>query len=604
VGLRQGICELARDESKGALREKERLLRDAEDALSRVRLIGDVLVGAFFGEEKDKAREKERVRRMGVVSEWLRSGLPPTEDLLRMQAEVLEKTPVFHWMVEFPEVFYGERADPLEGGKVNRAAFMDAFVGNPPFFGGSMSGTFGDPYFDWLKNAYPPGSGKTDLCAFFLRLADSLLGSHGTYSFVTTNTISQGDTRQAGLQPIVQMGTKIYDALPSLPWPGDAAVVVSVIHAAKGAAALEARPTLSGVPVQVINSRLRPAPERADPSKLAANRGLSFIGSKIYGQGFLLAPDEAASLVAINPRNAERLFAYIGGEDVNTSPSLTSERSVINFGTMDLAAARQWPELLELVEARVRPERMRTRDTADGKRLKELWWQFFRTAPELYDSIRPLKRCLVNSQVSKHLIFAFQPSDRIFAHTLYAFPLDKFSQFALLQSRVHEPWARLLSSSLEDRLRYTPTDCFETFPFPRDLTSLEPIGERLYTVRDEHMVATNQGLTKTYNALKDPANTDPAILALRELHLELDRAVLAAYGWSDIEVPPFTEPVSAAEQAARQAFEDEVIDRLFVLNAERAKEEERAGLTGGKKGKKTGKKKAAKKDDGGQQSLV
>ena len=91
------------------------------------------------------------------------------------------------------------------------------------------------------------------------------------------------------------------------------------------------------------------------------------------------------------------------------------------------------------------------------------------------------------------------------------------------------------------------------------------------------MVDTDQGLTKTYNALKDPECDDERVLELRRLHEEMDRAVLEAYGWSDIEVPPYC-PMNEEEESALEAFNDEVIDRLYVLNAERAAEEERQGL--------------------------
>ena len=100
------------------------------------------------------------------------------------------------------------------------------------------------------------------------------------------------------------------------------------------------------------------------------------------------------------------------------------------------------------------------------------------------------------------------------------------------------------------------------------------------------MVDTNQGLTKTYNALKDPTCEDPRILDLRTQHETMDRAVLAAYGWSDITVPPYC-PLSESDKEAVQVFEDEVIDRLYVLNAERAREEARLGLGGKKRSKAT-----------------
>ena len=84
------------------------------------------------------------------------------------------------------------------------------------------------------------------------------------------------------------------------------------------------------------------------------------------------------------------------------------------------------------------------------------------------------------------------------------------------------------------------------------------------------MLDTQQGLTQTYNLLKDPACTDPRIAHLRALHLDLDRAVLTAYGWHEIRVPAFPTPRTSAEASASQAFEDAIIDRLFALNAARA----------------------------------
>ena len=173
-----------------------------------------------------------------------------------------------------------------------------------------------------------------------------------------------------------------------------------------------------------------------------------------------------------------------------------------------------------------------------------------------------------------------------------------------MQSRVHEPWARLLSSSLEDRLRYTPSDCFATFPFPQAdpravIPALEDVGERLYTARAAYMVDTQQGLTQTYNQLKDPRCQEGRVVALRRLHEEMDRAVLAAYGWDDLVVPPYGTPGTDAEKLAVARFEDEVIDRLFALNAQRAAAEKAASaaagaVAGGKaKGAKRGKKAGA-----------
>ena len=147
-------------------------------------------------------------------------------------------------------------------------------------------------------------------------------------------------------------------------------------------------------------------------------------------------------------------------------------------------------------------------------------------------------------------------------------------------------------------LRYSASDCFQTFPFPVPdprtvIAPVEAAGQALYEARAAYMLEQQIGLTRTYNALKDPADADAAIRDLRALHQAMDRAVLDAYGWTDIEVPPYC-PRTRAERDAVQAFEDEVIDRLYVLNAERAREEERLGLGKSAKGKKSAGRKRSK----------
>jgi len=599
IVLRQQIQELALENGQSRDREKQILLRDADDALSRVRLIADVVIGAFFSAAKDKDREKERTRRLNLVTAWLRNGGEPVgepyEELKALQEDIHERIPAFHWMIEFPEVFYAGRRDPLaplaEDG-VDKPGFIDAFIGNPPFMGGGqISGTMGEPYRDWLLSIHKSSHGNADYSAHFFRRADILLGDHGVIGLIATNTIAQGDTRTTGLQKLVQSGHVLYDATRSLLWPGDAAVAVALVHSAKGGPAKDVTPRLGGEAVAEINSRLRAKPERSDPVKLAENTGLSFLGSKIYGEGFVLTPEERMALTAKEPRNAERIFPYIGGEEVNSSPTQSFHRYIINFGQMTLEEAKGWPDLIEIVRAKVKPERdVSSHSTSE-------WWQFERPRQELYEAIAPLERCLVTARVAKHLCFSFQPTDRVLNEKLFVFPLPTFSAFAVLQSRVHSAWTWLLSSTMKNDLNYSNTDCFENFPFPNPNPALETDGERLYEARARFMLDTNQGLTATYNLLKDPACDDPRILDLRRLHEDMDRAVLAAYSWSDIEVPPYPTPITAGERDALARFEDEVIDRLFVLNENRSEEERVKGQAGGKRPKPAPKKRKAKKQE-------
>jgi hypothetical protein len=163
----------------------------------------------------------------------------------------------------------------------------------------------------------------------------------------------------------------------------------------------------------------------------------------------------------------------------------------------------------------------------------------------------------------------------------------------MLQCRAHEIWARFFGSSMKDDLRYTPTDCFETFPFPPDWKeneALERIGEEYYQFRADLMIRNNEGLTKTYNRFHDKYEDDAEIQKLRELHAQMDRAVLDAYGWVDLQpVHDFILDYEESEEELESGktrkkkepwryrwtddFRDEVLARLLELNRQRAEEE-------------------------------
>lgn len=586
VELRQRIHALAPSKRPADQREKERLLWDAENAMLRVRIIADLVVGAFFAHEKDRDRERERSRRLDLVARWLEGDDSLQDELLEMQRTLRERVPALHWHLEFPEVFYSERPDPLDGMKRNGAAFMDAFVGNPPFAGKNGVIESGGPsYIPWLQALHPGAHGNADLSAHFFRRAATLLGANGAFGLIATNTIAQGDTRSTGLQWLVGHGFVLYDATKSLPWPGDADVLVSVVHAAVGAVSRAAgNPRLDGRTAVALDSRLREGSERGDCVALAANAELSFQGSNVLEMGFTLTPEEREALVQRDPRNAERIFPGLGGEEVNTSPTQSFSRYVINFGQESEEHAARWPDLLAIVREKVKPERDQLRDNADGLKRKRDWWQFGRNTPALCAAIAKLERCLVTSTLTKHSVFSFQPSNRVFS-TLFVFPFDRFTQLAVLQSRIHEHWTRLLSSTRGKgtSLRYTTSDCFDTFPFPQAdprvvIAGLEAIGEELYRARAEYMVDEGVGLTVTYNRLKDPGVTEGRVVALRAMHEEMDRAVLRAYGWGELEesVPPYC-VATEGERRAVERFEAAVIDRLFALNASRAEEEKIKG---------------------------
>jgi hypothetical protein len=305
----------------------------------------------------------------------------------------------------------------------------------------------------------------------------------------------------------------------------------------------------------------------------------------LYGEGFILTAAEREGLLARDARAAERIWPYIGGQQFNSSPTLDTDEYALSFGQLPLSAAEGWPELLQLVRERVKPERDKANDaTADGAHRKKYWWQFAQPRPDLYVATAGRARCIATARDPQHIAFAFQPTTRIFNEKLTIVASEHASTFAVLQSRIHVAWVVHTgrTTGAAGTVSYSSSDCFDTFPFPQPdprtvLARVEATGQVLYDARAEYMVDTQQGLTKTYNALKDSSCTDAHILELRRLHEAMDRAVLDAYGWTDIAVPPYC-PVDDADKQAIQAFEDEVIDRLYVLNAERARDEERLGV--------------------------
>ncbi len=550
------------------------LWREAKDALLEARTVGDVVVAGFFSQKTDKDRAKWIAGQHVAIMQWLTKA--GTGEGLRGEVRrVLGTRGIvpFHWPLEFPEVFDGARAG------------FDAFVGNPPFLGGKRISTMlGDAYRDWLAQRHEGVSSNADLVAHFFRRAFSLLREGGSFGLIATNTIAQGDTRRSGLQWICSNSGTIYDARRRYKWPGVAAVVVSIVHAMRGS--WMGPRQLDGRIVDEITAFLFHRGGSEDPGDIEENAGRSFVGSYVLGKGFTFDDREKSrdtvssladmrALIAKDPRNQERIFPYLGGEEINDDAEQRPHRFIINFGEMSEEEARRWPDLMAVVEDKVRPERV-------GKpgSYSRQWWLYGRRNIEGQKVIARQRRVLANSQVSQHLIFGWCPPTWVFAHTLNVFPIEPDAFFAVLQSCVHETWARFFASSLEDRLRYAPSDCFETFPFPRgweESATLEDIGRRYDAHRAAVMKRTietkrPEGLTATYNRFHDPNERSADIATLRALHAEMDRAVLDAYGWTDLR-PAYDYRVQLDERV-RYTWDDdtrdEVLARLLEENRQRA----------------------------------
>ena len=547
IARRESFSADSRDDEAYDLKRK--LLDQQIKASEGLRTAGDLMVAAFFAGSKPKERaDKQEVYLALLSGTFGDDGLADSVQEIRERLAAGERgIRPFHWDLEFPEVFSSER-----GG-------FDGFVGNPPFAGNN---TFTQGYpegiLDWFKELHPESGGQCDLVAHFFRRCFQLLRPSGSMGLIATNTIAQGDTRSSGLRWICLNGGMIYAARKRYKWPGVAAVVVSVVHLLKGPYA--GTKLLDRRSAEQITAFLFANGGHDDPKQLAANAGKSFKGPMVLGMGFTFddsgtcddetpdIPSPIATmdrLIAENPKSAEAIFPYVGGEEVNNSPLHAHHRYVINFGDLGESECRtKWPKLLDILERKARPARLEN----NRESYRRYWWQFGEKRVELSAAVKACDRVLVTTLHQPNWQLAFMKASQVFSHALAVFPLEAEYWFATLQSIPHESWARFLGSSMKDDLRYTPSDCFETFPFPTALLdsaandpahnstrqALEAIGERYHQFRAELMVTNNEGLTSTYNRFHDPAETSSGLLELRRLHGEMDQAVLHAYGWSDV----------------------------------------------------------------------
>ncbi|MBI3269064.1 MAG: N-6 DNA methylase [Planctomycetes bacterium] len=625
VELRGRIHACAARDETGSMAE---LLGQADAALADVRLIGDAVVAAFFGAEKDKARKGLLAQHRIAVEGWLTNAARRDEvnGVVRPLREGDRPVPPFHWEIEFPEVFAREN-----GG-------FDACVGNPPFSGGTKtSSRLGQSYLGYLVARSPGASGNVDLAIFFLRRASELVGRAKAVGVITTSSILAGDSLRAGLAWIAGQGgeyaqtsghatRKPFCRLRTAPL-GCGIIVIHFskitpsktrAHGADSAGELSKclwtvggyvqRSDATTTPRQwpggeanvafvdtVIMTRMRTPDETKilAPHVLVQNRGVACRGSDVFGAGFVVDSSEVKVWRESNPRSCAIVRPYIGGAEFNNSPELHPDRLIIDFGEKTESEAKTYPLAYDRVKRLVQPARA----TVAQRDRRELWWLYATRAPEITSYLGQHSRCLAVAQLSKHLAFAFLGQGVVFANTLLLFRIHLLAGFAVVQSSAHSMWANRWGGAMRTDLRYTSTACFETFPFPpawESSATLESAGRAYYDFRAALMVKNNQGLTATYNRFHDPDETDAEILRLRDSHAAMDRAVLDAYGWTDLQptcefLQDFPDAdaddestdsttTSPGRKPAKNKYRfrwpddlrDEVLGRLLELNRKRA----------------------------------
>ena len=455
-----------------------------------------------------------------------------------------ERKRAFHWFLEFPDII-------ANGG-------FDCILGNPPYLGrGGIRSSYGDSFCEWVQWEFSP-AGISDLIVFFIQRLFELIRKDGSFAIITTNSIKDGDVRADGLDQIAARSCELIFVSSGVRWPGEANLYVSLLAGRKGE--WKGVRELDGRKVDYISTMFEDYRDIGTASSLRANERRMFQGSIFLGDGFILSNEQAASLTAADPHSSEVVFPVINGQELNSSPSQEPGRKIINFLSWNEEKARRFQGAFHHLESTIFPE----------VNIKERpnWWQFWRPRPELYASIRPLERCFAAARTTKYLSFSACPTNRVFTDACYVFTTSQWNDFAVIQSTIHEQWARKYSGALKKDLRYSPTDCFSTFPFPEEEEALlAAIGERYHEHRCDLMLRLWLGLTDIYNLFHAPdlearlatlhakrskspdwCNEVPAehrplagsltaeqardaILELRALHRALDQAVLTAYAW-------------------------------------------------------------------------
>ncbi|MEU4819901.1 type IIL restriction-modification enzyme MmeI [Micromonospora aurantiaca] len=491
----------------------------------------------------------------GLLESILMEGLTPTvpTDYERWQP--------LHWILEVPDVL------------IDHGGF-DAVVGNPPFVAGSdITGAMGENYREWLVHHLAWGKrGSADLVAYFFLRAQELLHPTGTLGLIGTNTVAQFVTRQVGLDQMAERGLEITRGTQSAPWPAASAnLEYAAVWGTLNTVSPEAPREVNGFRTPRISTLLEPSGSvEGSPQRLLENSNVTFEGVKLTGTGFILDSSEASAWIASDPRYSEVLLPYLNGEDLNSRYDCSPSRWVIDFNDRCEKCARRYSEPFKRVDQRVRPHREKN----NRKVYRDHWWQFGEKRPAMRRALAGFNEALVVARVSKTLMPVRVRTNQALSDQLVVFATSSFSDQAVLSSTAHQMWAIKYGSGMRTDPRYTPSEVFETFPRPKATKRLADIGARLDSERREIMLRRRLGLTRIYNLVNDPRLSDaddPDVARMREIHVELDEAVMAAYDWLDM---PLEHGFHTYRQMERwtvsPAARVEILDRLLAENLRRA----------------------------------
>lgn len=570
--------EISADDPQRSAVAKHRQMHEMDEALTQLRKIADGVVaaglrsGGMPGKQMDeeydnlavavgRAFPSEGEGDSRMLDDIIDSGLKP------IVPTDYEHWQCVHWPLEIPEV--------MENGG------FDAIIGNPPFLGGQkLTGTMGKNVREWYINTLADGNrGSADLCAYFYLRSYSLMRKGAMLGLLATNTIAQGDTREVGLDRMVNAGFTITRSIQSKPWPVSSAnLEYAAVWGIKGTVPDTIAKDCDGAEVVRISTLLEPHGRvMGNPVALKENQNISFIGCNIVGKGFIVTRHQVNEWVKADSRNKEVLFPYLNGDDLNSNPDSSASRWVIDFNDRSEEKAKSYTAPYKHLFQYVKPEREKNH----RKVYRDYWWQYAEKRPALRKAISALKEVLVLTRVSRTLVPVRIKTGSVMSDAVVVFATDSYADQAVLSSSMHQYWAITRGSGMRGDPRYTPSDVFETFPRPQNTDALAAIGKTLDEERREIMMRRQLGLTKLYNLVNDTDvsdSSDADVARLREIHRQLDETMMVAYGWSDVRLNHgFYEYRKMIRWTVCPEARIEILDRLLEENHRRAKLEAAQG---------------------------
>lgn len=467
----------------------------------------------------------------------------------------------------------------------------DFVVGNPPFIGGKdLRQELGDGYAEALWKSRPHMPGGADFVTYWWDTAADLTAEKAITRFglISTNSITQTFSRRVIARHLeARMPVSIVFAIPDHPWlkaADRAAVRIAMTVAEAGKKQGHLHEVISEGDLNTdsprvdiddrtgkIGANLTIGANVAAAMPLLANDKLSSPGYKLHGAGFVVSPTEAAGLGLGRVKGMEQhILSYRNGRDLTSRP-----RGVMVIDMFGLSAQQvqdRFPTVYQRILEHVKPER----DHNNRPSYKKNWWIFGEPRTELRAALHGLKRYVATVETEKHRMFEFLSAQTAPDNMLVCIADDDAYVLGTLSSRIHVIWALAAGGTLEDRPRYNKTVCFDPFPFPAATEAqkarIRALGERLDAFRKERLAEHKSlAMTKLYNVLEKLRKGDTLdekdkdihefglVSVLKQIHDELDAAVVDAYGWPN------------------DLSDEQILERLVALNKERAAEE-RKGL--------------------------